>query len=124
MRFLVDNALSPTVAVRLATAGHDAIHVRDRGLQAAPDLEVLNLATDEDRIIVSADTDFGTILALRQLARPSFILLRGDVDRRPDRQAEILLQCLPGLESSLEGGAVVVISGSRIRIRTLPVRLL
>jgi predicted nuclease of predicted toxin-antitoxin system len=93
MRFLVDNALSPTVAVRLSTAGHDAIHVRDRGFQAAPDLEVLDLATDENRIIVSADTDFGTILALRQLARPSFILFRGDVDRRPDRQAEILLQC-------------------------------
>jgi predicted nuclease of predicted toxin-antitoxin system len=83
MRFLVDNALSPTVAVRLATAGHDAIHVRDRGLQAAPDLEVLNLASDEDRIIVSADTDFGTILALRQLARPSFILFRGNLERRP-----------------------------------------
>jgi predicted nuclease of predicted toxin-antitoxin system len=124
MRFLIDNALSPVVALRLATAGHDAIHVRDRGLHAAPDLDVLHLASLEDRIIVSADTDFGTILALRHLAKPSFILLRGDVDRRPDRQADMLLQCLPGLENSLEGGAVVVISGTRIRIRTLPVRFL
>ena len=124
MRFLIDNALSPIVALRLATAGHDAIHVRDRGLQSAPDLDVLSLASEEDRIIVSADTDFGTILALRHLAKPSFILFRGDADRQPDRQAEILLQCLPELESSLEGGAVVVISGSRIRIRALPVKLI
>jgi len=122
MRFLIDNALSPVVARRLAAAGHDAIHVRDRGLQAAPDPDVLGLASNEDRILVSADTDFGTILALRHAAKPSFILFRGDVERRPDRQAEVLLANLPQLERSLEDGAVAVITGSRIRIRTLPVK--
>jgi predicted nuclease of predicted toxin-antitoxin system len=121
MRFLVDNALSPIVAVRLAASGHDAIHVRDRGLQTAPDLDVLRLATDEDRTIISADTDFGTILALRHLAKPSFILFRGDAERRPDQQAELLLQYMPKLDRSIESGAVVVISRSRIRIRALPV---
>jgi predicted nuclease of predicted toxin-antitoxin system len=122
MRFLIDNALSPAVASALSAAGHDAVHVRDRGLQTAPDTEVIALAAAEDRIVVSADTDFGTLLSLRGAAKPSFILFRGEVERRPEHQVAALLGLLPELERSLASGAIVVISGTRVRIRNLPVR--
>ena len=122
MRFLIDNALSPIVAQRLVEAGYDAIHVRDRGQQSAADIEFVDLATREERIVVSADTDFGTILALRQASRPSFILFRGEVARRPDQQAEILFESLPRLDEVLRGGAIVSISAKRIRVRRLPVQ--
>ncbi len=49
MRFLIDNNLSPVLADELKTAGHDAVHVRDYGLQAATDQVVLAQARGESR---------------------------------------------------------------------------
>lgn len=59
MRFLVDNALSPVLATLLADAGHDAIHVRTLGMQRAEDVQIFDRAATDERIVVSADTDFG-----------------------------------------------------------------
>ena len=44
MRFLIDNALSPALAVLLQQAGHDAIHVRAIRLQRAEDLVIFDRA--------------------------------------------------------------------------------
>lgn len=120
MKFLIDNALSPLVATELSAAGHDAQHVRDVGLQAASDLTIFDHTAAEDRVNVSADTDFGALLAERSSARPSVILFRHGTTHRPSEQVELLLANLSALEDDLELGGVVVIEPTRIRIRRLP----
>lgn len=120
MRFLVDNALSFRVAELLRAADHDAIHVRDIQFAAAADSAVFERARDEDRVIVSADTDFGTLLAQQQSSKPSVMLLRWAGLRRAEDQVRVILANLPNVSDALAAGAVVVIEPTRVRVRSLP----
>ncbi len=121
MRFLVDQCLAVELASHLAAAGHDAVHVATYGLSRADDAEILARAATEGRVLVSADTDFGGLLAARDVSVPSVVLFRRRTRRRPHEQAMILLTNLANVEPDLDAGAIAVIDDTGIRIRRLPI---
>ena len=121
MRLLVDNALSPVLAELLVQGGHDALHVRDVGLQHAADEEIFERAAIDDRVIVSADTDFATLLATRSAPKPSLILFRGEGSRRPEALAALILSNLAQVVDALTSGCIVTFEPARLRVRPLPI---
>jgi predicted nuclease of predicted toxin-antitoxin system len=96
---------SPALAALLQQAGHDAIHVRELGLQHADDAVIFERAAAEHRIVVSADADFATLLAVHSSRQPSVIQFRGEGSRKPEALARMLLANLPQLVDALENGA-------------------
>jgi predicted nuclease of predicted toxin-antitoxin system len=120
VKFLVDEALQDEVAHRLESVGHDVSHVRLRGLSGHTDDEVMGLAAEEDRVLVTTDTDFGTILALSGAAGPSVLLLRGVADN-VEARVNAIIDLLPRVEQALSEGAVIVVEENRYRVRFLPI---
>ena len=120
VRFLIDNALPPRLAELLAQAGHDAIHVGAYRMQAAADPDILGRARQESRVIVSADTDFGAILAAQEAAHPSFVLFRDSNLNSAEDYMSALAGSLPLLEPDLTSGCVAVFRNGRLRVRELP----
>ena len=75
MRFKLDENLSQSVAALFRGSGHDALTVRDQGLQGAPDEEVFNLSAREDRVLVTLDRDLGQVLRFPPKASAGIIVI-------------------------------------------------
>lgn len=86
MRLLLDDNLSPRLIDILSAAGWDVVHTASMGLRAASDQVVLEAARTDSRVLVSADTDFGTLLATSHAPHPSVVLVRRAAGRRVEDQ--------------------------------------
>jgi predicted nuclease of predicted toxin-antitoxin system len=94
--------------------------VRRYGIHKADDEVVFARAAEEYRVLVSADTNFASILAARQAAKPSVILFRREAPRRAEKQAALLLANMSTLTELLEQGSLVVFEDGHLRSRPLP----
>jgi len=120
MRLLLDANLSPSLVAPLTRAGHDVVHVEHIGLVSAEDEAILDHAGADGRVIVTADTDFPMLLALRRAHMPSVVLLRHMTHLPPDVQRALLEANLPLVRQYLDAGAVVSLSPTRMAVRDLP----
>jgi len=120
MRFLIDMNLGTEVAVWLRTQGHDAVHLRELGLQELGDQAVLAKAMAEKRVVLTFDLDFADIATAAGEARVAVILFRlrsAETARIIDRLRAVLTSAARALET----GAVVIVEEARVRIRRLPI---
>jgi predicted nuclease of predicted toxin-antitoxin system len=121
VRFLVDLNLSPRLALRLREAGHDALHAADLDLFTTADEQLIEIAREDERFVVSADSDFGTILARTHAQSPSIIFVRRTSGRRVDSLSDLVVANRAALEDELVAGSVVVLGEGVVRVRRLPI---
>ena len=80
MIFLVDAQLPQELARRLAAGGHDARHTLElpRG-NRTPDVELVQVADREGRVLVTKDSDFVNSFLLRGVPRKLLLVSTGNV---------------------------------------------
>jgi len=120
MKFLLDMPVSASLLEVIGSFGHEGVHAGQIGKARAPDEELLALAYEEDRVIITADLDFPRLLALTLAKGPGVILFRGGNYSDEEMRIllkRVLLEISPGdLETS-----ICVVDHKRIRITRLPI---
>ena len=81
--------------------------------------KVMAHALASERIVLSADTDFGELLARSGAATPSVVLFRRD-ERKAETLVSVLLVNLDQIADDLASGGFVVLGQNRMRVRRLP----
>ncbi|HEY3242046.1 MAG TPA: DUF5615 family PIN-like protein [Phycisphaerae bacterium] len=120
MRFLADMGVSVRVVEWLRTEGHDALHLRDQGWQRLVDREVFVKALAEGRAVLTFDFDFGELAALSAGRAVSVIVFKLK-NARAEHVVARLRHVLATSADAIARGAIIVVEGSRHRIRTLPI---
>lgn len=120
LKFLADIGISPKAIAFLRTEGYDAIHLIEEQLERLSDVEIIDKAKSEARIILTHDLDFGDLMAASGDSLPSVVIFRLS-DMRPANVNLHLRLILAQYQSLLLDGAILSITQGRVRIRRLPV---
>jgi len=119
MRFLADMGVAGRVVAWLRERGNDVVHLAERGLHRLPNGEIFALASDESRIVLTFDLDFGEILASSGDHTVSVVVFRLN-----NTSTEFVIRRLASMLADVEdvpgSGAVVVVEDGRHRVRRLP----
>jgi predicted nuclease of predicted toxin-antitoxin system len=120
MRLLLDQGLPRSAVALLAQEGVDAVHVGDIRMASAEDQAILDHARSDNRVAVTLDADFHTLLALSNASRPSVVRVRIE-GLKAEGLTRLLRQVLSRCADDLDAGAMVSVDQFQIRVHRLPV---
>lgn len=120
LKFIADIHISPLTVEELQKKGYNIIRVTDELPATSSDKEIIQLAYQEQAVIIMQDLDFSAIIAKSGLNGPSVISLRLD-NAKPYMITRLLTTVLPRIEVELTEGAIVSIDETEYRIRKLPI---
>jgi predicted nuclease of predicted toxin-antitoxin system len=120
LRLLADLNLSPQTVEELRRDGWDILRVNERLSLRTPDLEILSWARENDRVVITQDLDFSTLIVVQGWSRPSVVILRlSQTD--PATVTARLREVLPGCVADLQAGCAMTIADESVRVRRLPI---
>lgn len=121
MLFLADMGVSTSTILHLRAQGHDAVHLRELGLERLSDTAILDKARQEGRVVLTFDLDFGDLMASGCHSLPSVVIFRIR-DQTPASVTPKLLEVISLRAKVLEAGALIIVEDARHRARRLPLR--
>lgn len=120
MKFLADMGISLKTVQRLRELNFDLYHLIEQNFHKMPDSKIYELATREERIILTHDLDFSDIVAASGEQLPSVIIFR--LENMKSINVNIVLEFIIQRHSEeLEKGAIISVNESNIRVRMLPI---
>ncbi|MBW2257562.1 MAG: DUF5615 family PIN-like protein [Deltaproteobacteria bacterium] len=119
-RFLLDQGLPRRAAQTLVAAGWDVVHVADVAMARASDKRILDHAREQNRTVVTLDSDFARLLATEGADHPSVIHIRlQGLDLRAT--GDLLDGLFRELQGDLDAGVIVSVTQRGYRVRNLPI---
>ena len=97
----------------LTGTGHDVLSALERDSRAT-DEELLALANEEQRILITEDKDFGELVFVRQMRHPCIIRF---VEMRVEEKVAAMRDLIEHHADDMRGGAIIVVTRDRVRIR-------
>jgi predicted nuclease of predicted toxin-antitoxin system len=116
LKFLADVNIENDLVDFLKKQGYDVLWIPDYDCRLKDD-ELLELANDSDRILITNDTDFGELVFLQRKISTGIILIR--VKEQDIHKKLRALKKLLKFHSNKIKHSFIVISDRRIRIRSL-----
>jgi predicted nuclease of predicted toxin-antitoxin system len=119
MKLLLDQGLPRSAASLLRDANIDTIHVGEIGMSAARDIDIIKIAREEGRVVITLDAYFHTLLALTEATSPSVIRIRIE-NLRAQALMELLMRVIKECQEDIEKGVAITVEIERIRMHHLP----
>ena len=110
--------LSPRWVHFFSGQGIEVIHWSNIGAANANDTEIMGYAKTHDYVILTHDLDFGAILAISGMNKPSVIQLRTN-DISPDCSVDLVVKAINELYEDIEKGAIITIDNKKVRLHSL-----
>ena len=119
LEFLANMNISPLTVEGLRKIGWNIIRVSEILDKRTKDIEILTYAQDHNKVVITQDLDFSTLLAVRGFRKPSVINLRFG-NARPDFVMDRITEIVVEMEKELEEGIVISVDETSARYRNLP----
>ncbi len=115
LRLLADENVSPKVVAFLRAQGIDVLDTKERGWQGKSDDELLETAYQENRWVLTHDSDFGSLAIHEDKPYWGVVFLKPR-DLKPRNVMRMCNQLLQH-DADFSQRALVVVEEARIRIR-------
>jgi predicted nuclease of predicted toxin-antitoxin system len=120
LEFLANMNISPLTVRDLRMLGWNIVRIPEIMDSKSKDIDILAYARDHNKVVITQDLDFSSLLALKGYEKPSVINLRFE-NARPDFITNRIIEIVKELEKELDEGIVVSVDEISARYRSLPI---